>query len=173
MLHRVNYAILGLAPCASISEHPSVLFVSAMTTSFAWPSVLGNAIIKFRTVVKCTWEQTFEGLLQHLGIVDETVKKVEISRNESFTDPIHIVPLGAPVSLYKQFDCLFVCIYTAAPDTTTSESSMPNAFQRLMESSRRLLLSEPIPPPGGSRGLRGDQRLHNDLLGKTEPAVVF
>ena len=42
-----------------------------------------------------------------------------------------------------------------------------------MESSRRLLLPEPIPPPGGSRGLRGDQRLHNDLLGKTEPIVVF
>ena len=90
-----------------------------MATSFAWPSVLvkrGNAVVKSRTVVKCTWEQTFEGLLQHLGVVDETVEKVEISRNESFTDPVHIVPLDAPVSLCKQFDCLFVCIYTAAPD---------------------------------------------------------
>ena len=52
-----------------------------MATSFGWLSVLskqGNSIIEPRTVVKCTWEQTFEGLLQHLDVVDENVEKVEI-----------------------------------------------------------------------------------------------
>ena len=34
----------------------------------------GNTVIKSRTVVKCTWEQTFESLLQHLGVVDENVE---------------------------------------------------------------------------------------------------
>ena len=36
-----------------------------------------------------------------------------------------------------------------------------------MQSSRRLVLSEAIATPDGGRALRGDQRLHNDLLGRS------
>ena len=84
-----------------------------MATSFAWPSVLvkrDNTIIKPRTVVKCAWDQTFEGFLQELDVINKTVERVEISRKESFTDPVHIVPLDAPVTLCKQFDCS-LCVF--------------------------------------------------------------
>ena len=36
-----------------------------------------------------------------------------------------------------------------------------------MQSSRRLVLSEAIATPDGGRALQGDQRLHNDLLGRS------
>ena len=52
-----------------------------MATSFAWPSILvkrGNTVIKSRTVVECTWEQTFGGLLQHLGVVSIIFNEIHI-----------------------------------------------------------------------------------------------
>ena len=52
-----------------------------MATSFAWPSVLvkrGNTVIKSRTVVKCTWEQIFGGLLQHLGVCFNNFNEIHL-----------------------------------------------------------------------------------------------
>ena len=118
-------------------------------------------------MLKCEWNQSFGSLLEQLDGLEETIEKIEISKNESFVDPVHVVPVDAPVSLCKQFDCSFVCIHIAQRDSVPSdEASMPNALLRLMESSCRLVLPETIPTPDGGRALRGDQRLHNDLLGK-------
>ena len=67
-------------------------------------------------------------------------------------DPVHIVPLDAPVSLCKHFDCSFDCIHITQRDSVPSnEASMPDAFVRLMESSRRLVLPEAFATPDGGR----------------------
>lgn len=79
-----------------------------MAISVVWLSALLKRGIKPRTIMKCTWHQTFKGLFQELDKVEETVEKVEISRNESFTDPAHIVPLEASVMLCKLFFQLFI-----------------------------------------------------------------
>ena len=86
-------------------------------------------------MLKCEWNQSFGSLLEQLDGLEETIEKIEISKNESFVDPV-----DAPVSLCKQFDCSFVCIHIAQRDSVPSdEASMPNALLRLTESSRLLL----------------------------------
>ena len=92
-----------------------------MATSFAWLSVLvkrGTSVVMSRTVLKCDWDQSFGSLLEQLdGLAEETIEKIEISKNESFVNPVHVVPVDAPVSLCKQFDCSFVCIHIAQRDS--------------------------------------------------------
>ena len=67
-------------------------------------------VIRPRTVVKCSWEDTFEMLPGKLKMQAEiTVEKVEICANEMFVDA-HIVPIDAPVSLTEQFKCSYVCL---------------------------------------------------------------
>ena len=39
------------------------------------------------------------------------VCKIEICKNESFSDPVHVVPIDAPVSLCEKFQCFHVCLY--------------------------------------------------------------
>ena len=88
-----------------------------MASSCAWLSVLvkqGQSVIKCRTVVKCSWEDTFGSLLDKFkGLSDRTIEKIQISKNESFIDPVHVVPIDAPVSLYNQFGCVNVCVFIA------------------------------------------------------------
>ena len=80
-------------------------------------------MVRSRTVIKCEWNQSFGSLLEQLDGLEETIEKVEISKNESFMDPVHIVPLDAPVSLCKQFDCSFVCIDMTQRDSVSSNEA--------------------------------------------------
>ena len=76
--------------------------VMKMAIFSVWLSILvrcGQKVIRPRQVVKCEWEGTF-GILD---LQEVSVVKTEISINEKFTDPVHIVPIDAPVSLTDQF----------------------------------------------------------------------
>ena len=100
-----------VVPAAS---HTSLCFVCAlMASSFAWLSVLikhNLKVIRPRTVVKCSWEDTFGMLLGKLEMQAEvTVEKVEICANDKFVDA-HIVPIDAPVRLTEQFKCSCMCL---------------------------------------------------------------
>ena len=76
-----------------------------MASSFTWLSVLikqNLKVIRPRTVVKCSWEDTFGMLLGKLEMQAEvTVEKVEICANDKFVDA-HIVPIDA---LFTCFSC--------------------------------------------------------------------
>ncbi len=83
--------------------------------SFAWLSVIvksGLNVIHPRTIVKCNWDDRFCSLLTKLKYEQATVIKIEISRTEKFVDPVHIVPMDAPVILCEQFNCYNVCVHT-------------------------------------------------------------
>ena len=72
-----------------------------MAASAAWLSVLvkrGQEVVKPRCV-KCSWEDKFGTLLDQFdGMSECTIEKIQISTNAKFTDPVHIVPIDAPVS---------------------------------------------------------------------------
>ena len=137
-----------------------------MATSSAWLNILikrGQEI-----VVKCSWEDTFGSLLEKFGIKQTTIEKVQIANGEKFVDPVHIVPIDAPVSLCDQLKCMHVCISIKVPvrGPPTSETGR-NAFNVLMASSREIIFSHHavLSPPNGKE-LRKDQELYNDLLGR-------
>ena len=150
---------------------PSVVvwaFIMAMAIC-AWLSVLvkqGQTVVKSRTIVICCWEENFESILDKFeGLSKGTIKKIQISKDEKFIDP-HIVPVDAPVSLCDQFSCANVCIFISADSAEAATSrSGPNAFDRLMASSREIVLPPVLTAPSGNDlDLRSDQRLYNDLL---------
>lgn len=146
-----------------------------MATSCAWLSVIvkrGQQVIHPRTIVKCDWDDRFCSLLVKLGgsKYEETqVTKVQISRTEKFLDPVHVVPLDAPVILCEQFNCYNVCVYVAMESGCTSTNSTSlsatNAFGILMSAASTRALPPCLEPPEGKE-LRADQRLFNDLLGR-------
>ena len=97
------------------ASHTSLCFVCAlMASSFARLSVLikqNLKVIRPRTVVKCSWEDTFGMLLRKLEMQAEvTVEKIEICANDKFVDA-HIVPIDAPVRLTEQFKCSYFSIF--------------------------------------------------------------
>ena len=71
----------------------------------SWLSV----IVKLRIVVNCLWEDTFGSLLEMLDVTDVTIEKVQIASNGKFTDPVHVVPLDAPIIVCDQFKCMHEC----------------------------------------------------------------
>ena len=147
-----------------------------MATSCAWLSVLvkqGQSVVNTRTILKCSWEDSFGSLLEKFdGLADRTIEKIQISKNEKFIDPVHTVPVDAPVSLCDQFGCANVCVFIAAQsDATSKEMSGPNAFDRLMASSREIVLPQALTVPDGN-DLRSDQCLYNDLLGIHSDSVL-
>lgn len=135
-----------------------------MATLSAWLSVLvkrGQEVIKPRTVVKCCWEDTFGSLLDKL---DMTQVSIELSANEKFTDPVHVVPIDAPVIICDQFKCMHVCVTIESMERIHAPERRPNAFDVLMASSRDVVLPPKLSPPDGKE-LRKDQQLYNNLLG--------
>ena len=91
-----------------------------MATSFAWLSVLvkrGSNVVRSQSLFKCEWNQSFGSLLEQLDSLEETAERIEISKNESFVDSVHVTPVDALVSLCKQFDCSFVCIHITQRDS--------------------------------------------------------
>ena len=72
-------------------------FSSDMATFSAWLSVLvkrGQGIFKPRTVVKCSWDDTFGVLLDKLDLPETTrIDKVQIATNEKFPIKYTLLPL--------------------------------------------------------------------------------
>ena len=138
-----------------------------MATLSAWLSVLvkrGQEVIKPRTVVKCSWEDTFGSLLDKLDVTQVSIELIQIAANEKFTDPVHVVPIDAPVIICDQFKCMHVCITIESMETIHASERRPNAFCVLMASSRDVVLPPKLSPPDGKE-LRKDQQLYNNLLG--------
>ena len=107
-------------------------------------------VVKPHTVLKCSWNDSF-------------VEKIHISRNDKFISPNHTVPIDAPISICEQFGCAYICIYVA--QSCSGVESRCNAFEMLMTRSHEHVLPSAIEPPVGM-GLRQDQILYSDLLGK-------
>lgn len=91
------------------------------------------------------------------NMATENVEKVEISKDDRFSDP-HVVPIDAPLILLDRFKCLFVCFYLALIVSVTIPCR--SAFDVVMEQSRELRL----PPLIDDVRLRGDQRVQNEVL---------
>ena len=117
-----------------------------MTICSAWLSILvkyGQNIIKTPTVVKCLWEDTFGTLLDKLDMPETTIDKVQISANEKFANPVHMVPIDAPINICYQFKCMHVCFSVEAPvlltRMNTKHTSEPNAFEVMMATYSMIL----------------------------------
>ena len=141
---------------------------SKMAASFAWLSVLlkrGLHVIKNRTIVKASWEESFGALVEKVGseFAQEHIARIVIAKSEKFVET-HEVAIDAPVSVCQMFNCNHVCIYL---ENEARESQVPvtNAFSVLMASSQELVLPPRLSPPEGKE-LRADQRLYNDVLGR-------
>ena len=99
-------------------------------SSFAWVSVVvksGAVTVFSRKIVKISWESNFGELLTAADpiLADNTVKKVCISSNDSFWDPVHQVDITAPLlSLCSTFNCLFVCFYLDGAVATSLTSTV-------------------------------------------------
>ena len=95
---------------------------------------------------------------------DATVEKVQIASNEKFTDPVHVVPLDAPIIICDQFKGMHVGISIEDIVRMSPSERQPNAFEVLMASSRDIVLPNNLSPPEGKE-LQRDQQLYNDLIG--------
>ena len=162
--HQGRTLTFEVLPAAS---HTSLCFVCAlMARSFAWLSVLikqNLKVIRARTVVKCSWEDTFGMLLGKLEMQAEvTVEKVEICANDKFVDT-HIVPIDAPVRLTEQFKHSCVCLSLERDEVSQSSGTQKNAAEVLMASSWQIVLPAPLTPPEGKE-LWKDQQMYNDIL---------
>ena len=140
-----------------------------MATSMAYLSVFckrSETVVHPRTIVKCSWEDTFSEIVSKLDKIPEeaVVEKILISRSEKIVDPVHIVSLDTPVIVCEQFGCFNVCI-VLQPQAAVAPIAGRNASEVLMASAREIVLPPPLAAPDGKQ-LRGDQRLYNDLLGK-------
>ena len=112
-----------------------------MATSNAWLSVMVKScstIVKPRNIVKCSWEDNFRSLLEKMDMPKGTaINKIQISSNEKFIDPVHVVPESAPLSLCNQFKCMFVCIHTEGAEGAPVSTATPvNALQLLLEKAQ-------------------------------------
>ena len=76
------------------------------------------------------------------------IEKIQISSTKKFVDPVHIVPVDAPVSLCEQFKCFNVCITVAGtlPHVSTMER---NAFEVMMVASHEMVLPATLIPQEG------------------------
>lgn len=84
--------------------------------TFAWLSVTvkrGAATVIPRKIIKTNWDRVFGELLAEVdsGLENSVVRRVSISKNENFIDPVHEVEVSAPLSICSIFDCRFVCFY--------------------------------------------------------------
>ena len=68
-----------------------------------------------RRIVKAGWDSTFGELLHTVGpdlSADTNIRRVSISKNENFVDPVHQVDVSAP--LYSlQHVCQSICLHLA------------------------------------------------------------
>ena len=145
--------------------------IKMANSSFAWVSVVVKRcehVIKEREILKCSWEDSFCSLLLKFGnngLQQEHIFHIIISKNEKFIDPCHKVQPDAPITLCDSFGCMNICIYLVEQCMETIPSQA-NGLSVLMKNSCEIVLPKPISAPEG-KPLRADQRLHNDILGKS------
>ena len=123
------------------------------SSSIAWLSILvkrQQSVLQNRRVVKVNWEDPFSLLLAGTGFETELVSKVIISKHESFVDPVHTVPLDAPVILCSQFNCLYVCFYLRSNSDNVSCSAA------------EITLPKPVIHEG--RTLKANERSRSDVI---------
>ena len=125
--------------CWRISVRYRSPSASVLAICSAWLSILvkhGQNIIKTPKVLKGLWEDTFGTLLDKLDMPETTIDKIQISSNEKFANPVHMVPIDAPISICNQFKCMHVCFSVEAPvlltRMNTKHTSDPNAFKVMM-----------------------------------------
>ena len=102
--------------------------------------------------------------LDKLDMTQVCIELVQIASNEKFSDPVHVIPIDAPVIICDQFKCMHVCITIESMETIRVSEQRPNAFDVLMASSRDVVLPPKLSPPDGKE-LRKDQQLYTILLG--------
>ena len=68
-------------------------------------------------------------------MTEVSIEKVQIAPNEKFADPVHVVPIDAPVIICDQFKCIHVCVSVKDIVRVPSCSGRQNAFDVLMASS--------------------------------------
>ena len=139
-----------------------------MAASFAWLSVIlkrGLHVVKNRTIVKASWEESLGALVEKVGseFAHEVIARIVIAKSEEFIDT-HDIANDAPVSVCQLFKCNHVCVYLEN-EAREPQAPVRNAFCVLMASSQELVLPRKLSPPEGKE-LRADQRLHNDVLGR-------
>ena len=116
-------------------------------SSFLWPSVtikiaLETYLVR-RKVLKIESCCTFGELLEKAagrGVEGRIVDKIQTCKNEKFVDPVHEVPLDAPVVLCEQYGtnvCYHLTNNEASSSTSThSSTGVRNLFEVLMNSTR-------------------------------------
>ena len=144
--------------------------MASSTSTVSWLSVMvkhSQTVVKERTILKCSWHDSFGFLLLKFGCDDleaETIHEVIISNNDKFIDPRHKVPIDAPVSVCDQFGCMYICLYLTEKETTRFAPAR-TISDVLMGYSLELVLPDPAKPLQEDRALRADLRLCNDVLG--------
>lgn len=113
-------------------------------SAFLWPSVSVKApldtFVVRRKVVKIESCSTFGDLLEKSAgkkVEGQVVNKVLTCKNEKFVDPVHEVPLDAPIMLCEQYGtnvCYHLDSHTGA--ASSSSSSSRNVFEVLMSRAR-------------------------------------
>ena len=112
-------------------------------SSFLWPSVFVKAALDLyivrRKVVKIESCSTFGDLLEKSAgkeVEGQIVDKISTCKNEKFVDPVHEVPLDAPVVLCEQYG-INICYHLTSRHTNAASSARGrNLFEVLMSSAR-------------------------------------
>ena len=147
-------------------------------TFHEWLSVVkrGVVVVKNRTIVKCSCEETFGLLVSKVApeFQEERVKRIVISTEEKFNS-VHEVSFDAPISVCKLFNCKHCCIYIESSDSASSSAAQvpkKNVFTLLMENARKRQPPSKLVPTEGKQ-LRNDQHLENDLIGTVHQIDLF
>ena len=85
----------------------------------------GASIVVPRKIVKIGWDNVFGELLTavDLDLHSEVVRRVSISKNEKFIDPVHQVDVSAPLTVCSIFGCKFVCVHLEEPSYAGTTAS--------------------------------------------------
>lgn len=124
--------------------------------------VSGCKVLFGSKIISCSDEESFGGLLSRLEeerFSETPVQKILIQDDKGQN---HEVQLDAPLALCSpgQFNSRAIVFHLAVNDSSSSDSSKPNAFQILMSSQRRILLPRKV----DSETPKADQRMYNDII---------
>ncbi len=125
-----------------------------MSASMAYLSVFckrSEVVVLPRTIVKCSWEDTFSEIVSKLDKVPEeaVVEKILISKSEKIVDPVHIVSLDTP---------LLLSVNSLAASKSVPQAAVPvaptagrSASGVLMASAREIVFPPPLTAPDGKQ----------------------
>ena len=144
------------------------MFVSKMaehiheTLWLAVKVISGSKVLFGSKIISCSVVESFGSLLSRLEeehFSETRVQKILIQDDKGQN---HEVQLDAPLTSCspEQFHSRAIVFYLAEfeSESSSSDSSRPNAFQILMSSQRRVLLPKKVDTS------RADQRMYNDII---------